>query len=247
MNIYGIIYKVTNVINGKVYIGQTTHTLARRKTQHLNAMKRKSYKLYQALLKHGPANFIWSKLDSAYNKEALNEKEIYYINEYNSFNKGYNMTEGGTNSIGAVGELNAMYGLKGSDHPAYGNILSEEARQKISASKKARKHTESAKRKMSETRKNSGMYVGANNPNYGKPRHNETKSKIATTLKGRFIGALNPNAKKYSIETPTGEIILIDCLASFCREHKLNPAHMVSCAKGNRNQHKNYKCSYLED
>ena len=92
-----IIYKITNLINQKVYIGQTTKSLEERMLQHRNAFvsHQKTY-LYGAMHKYGWDNFKFEVIDtSAQTKEELDNLERYYISKYNSMVEGYNMTEGG--------------------------------------------------------------------------------------------------------------------------------------------------------
>ena len=93
-----IIYKITNLINNKVYIGKTTKTIEWRFKKHCyDAKKNPNTKnhFHRALLKYGPENFIIEQIDSADTKIALNEKEQYWINYYRSIINGYNMTPGG--------------------------------------------------------------------------------------------------------------------------------------------------------
>ena len=99
-----IIYKVKNLINGKIYIGQTIRTLDQRKKDHFKHIRAGSnVYFHKALRKYGDNNFEWKIIDKAENIEELNDLEIRYIKEYNSFidyddSNGYNMTEGGMNS-----------------------------------------------------------------------------------------------------------------------------------------------------
>ena len=90
-----IIYKVTNKINGKVYIGQTTRTLEKRKWQHLNLARRgHNNHFYNAIRKYGEDNFTWEVLcDGIDNKELLNQLERYYITKFDSIKNGYNMID----------------------------------------------------------------------------------------------------------------------------------------------------------
>jgi len=97
--IFGIIYKATNIINGKVYIGQTVKALEKRISGHYsNARKNTtpgSY-FFKAIRKHGEGAFKWDVIDEADNPDELNQKEIYWISHYNSNGKGgYNLTDGG--------------------------------------------------------------------------------------------------------------------------------------------------------
>jgi group I intron endonuclease len=91
-----IIYRVKNKISGKVYIGQTIHTLEKRKDTHLKSIETGKSKFYRALKSYGVENFQWEVIDTATTKEELNQKEKNYIIEYNSIEDGYNMIEGGT-------------------------------------------------------------------------------------------------------------------------------------------------------
>ena len=95
-----IIYKITNRINGKVYIGQTIHTLEQRWKQHLkNARNGVKTHLYSAIRKYGEENFEPEIICSADTKEELNLLETHYIQEYNSIDVGYNMVDGGNNNV----------------------------------------------------------------------------------------------------------------------------------------------------
>jgi len=95
-----IIYKVTNKINNKVYIGQTTLSLDERRRYHYKESRRKNDTTYfhNALNKYHYEDFVWEILeDNIDNIDTLNEKEIYYISKYNSTdrNVGYNLKAGG--------------------------------------------------------------------------------------------------------------------------------------------------------
>lgn len=96
------IYKITNNINGKVYIGKSVDIKERWKKhkRNYNNIKKKSYNfsLYQAIRKYGLDNFSFEVVEEC-KREQLNEKEVYWIKEYQSYplslGKGYNMTPGG--------------------------------------------------------------------------------------------------------------------------------------------------------
>lgn len=92
-----IIYKSTNKITGKVYVGQTIHTLDKRIEGHIKESKLESNRPFMlAINKYGENNFIFETIDSANNLDELNDKEIYWINFYNSvLPNGYNVTGGG--------------------------------------------------------------------------------------------------------------------------------------------------------
>lgn len=91
------IYKIENKINGKVYIGQTIRGLNHRKNQHIQRFKscERDHKLYLAFNKYGMNNFVFEVIFCTFDKSYLNDLEIHFIKEYNSYNRGYNMTMGG--------------------------------------------------------------------------------------------------------------------------------------------------------
>lgn len=103
MEPFGVIYKATNLINGKVYIGRTVRDLKERKYAHIyRALNYNTpYKFHCALRKYGEDAFVWEVIDSATSHDELNEREIYWINKYNSFSaQGYNMSIGGDGRVG---------------------------------------------------------------------------------------------------------------------------------------------------
>lgn len=98
----GIIYKITNKINGKVYIGLTTVPLKIRwnghKTSARKAMRgEKNHPLYNAMSKYGIENFTIEEIAKTDNFVELGNLEREYIKKYNSTNRdfGYNITRGG--------------------------------------------------------------------------------------------------------------------------------------------------------
>lgn len=91
------IYKITNQINKKVYIGKTLETIETRWKKHIKDSKRERYEkrpLYAAFNKYGIDNFIIEEVEEC-SVEILNEREIYWIEYYRSFKNGYNATIGG--------------------------------------------------------------------------------------------------------------------------------------------------------
>lgn len=94
------IYKITNLINNKVYIGLSTNIKERWRAHRSRPFQKKShqynYYLYRAIRKYGLENFSFEVVEEC-QKEELGEKEIYWINYYHSNDEqfGYNRTSGG--------------------------------------------------------------------------------------------------------------------------------------------------------
>ena len=91
------IYKITNIINQKIYIGKTVLTPEERFSQHLRDSKKENINnrpLYKAINKYGEENFLLETIEEC-DYAILDEREIYWINYYNSFHYGYNATIGG--------------------------------------------------------------------------------------------------------------------------------------------------------
>lgn len=100
---YGKIYKITNTINNKVYIGQTIlDNPMHRWKEHYDAYKDKSKNtyLYRAMRYHGITNFVFQIIEKRIPYANINEREKYYIKQYKSNNPdyGYNLTLGGDTS-----------------------------------------------------------------------------------------------------------------------------------------------------
>lgn len=91
------IYKITNKINDKIYVGKTLDTIENRWREHKNDyQKRRNEKrpLYSAMRKYGIDNFFIEKIEEC-SIDEINSREIYWIKYYNSFKNGYNATKGG--------------------------------------------------------------------------------------------------------------------------------------------------------
>jgi len=167
-----IIYKITNQINGKIYIGKTESSIEKRLKGHHESAKRGSkYYFHSAIRKHGIENFIIEEIDSAEDSTRLLQLEQFYIKRENSIDPqvGYNMTLGGLGTAGykhteetkkklseaKIGEKNHMFGKTGEAHHNYGKELSDETKMKLSAA-----------------------LSGENNKLYGIPRSEKDKQAI---------------------------------------------------------------------
>lgn len=92
-----LVYKATNTISGKAYVGLTETTLAKRRARHYWDAKTKNTnrKFLNALNKYSPASWEWDILRECETVEELNDYEIAFIAQYDTFHNGYNSTTGG--------------------------------------------------------------------------------------------------------------------------------------------------------
>lgn len=88
------IYKITNTLNDKIYIGLTTKSIEKRFSQHCQK-KNNSRLISKAIKKYGKENFIIEEIDGANSISELNYKEQHYIHKFNSVKEGYNLASGG--------------------------------------------------------------------------------------------------------------------------------------------------------
>lgn len=189
----GYIYKIVNLVNNKVYIGQTTRTLEERYKEHLNHAKSNDRDglLYKAMNKYGLENFKISMLEEVDNNK-LNEREIYYIALYKATQKrfGYNMTEGGNGISSLPPEVEKLRAdkiskaLSGRKQPAdliekrtaklRGRKRTPEQRMRISLAHEGKSHkgTPCSEEKKEKLRK----------ANLGKKQSEETKQKRRLAL-----------------------------------------------------------------
>jgi group I intron endonuclease len=145
------IYKITNLINNKIYIGRTIQKLSYRWTQHKQSARNGcNFILHRAIRKYGVENFIFEQIDTAINLTELLKKESFYIKELNSLKpNGYNILEcdvQGPNFIpwNKGKKTSLLFDFKKFDRPSrsgtknsfYGKHHTEESLQKMSNSHK---------------------------------------------------------------------------------------------------------------
>lgn len=189
IEVYGVIYKITNKMNGKIYIGQTMHGFDK---IYNNDICNNSHNIHlkSSIIKYGINSFEFIKVfDVAFSQKELDIKEDIWINFYNSLdsNFGYNKRTGGnggklckesrlkiskSNKGKFKGEKNPQWGRRGELSPNWGKKHSLETRMKLSKARKNISYTEEAKLKMSESHK-------------GKKFSEETKKKMSEAHKDK--------------------------------------------------------------
>lgn len=151
-------YLVTNLINGKRYVGVTKGPVQVRWAEHVReASNSKRARLFhRAIAKHGPENFSVEHMASARNRADLAALEIILIKQEGTFwvtGNGYNLTIGGEGPRGAFVSDATREKIRLS---SLGRSLTEATKTKISAAATGRKHTAETKAKMSDARKAMG-------------------------------------------------------------------------------------------
>lgn len=153
----GYIYKITNTINGKAYIGISVYEPEKRRIKdHLSG--RGSRLIANAVKKYGKDAFAYEILEEKVFDEFLPDLEVAYIANYNTIApNGYNLTSGGDKH----------------------KKLSDETRLKLSELNKGKKHSAEHRRKNSESHK------GEKNHFFGKTHSEEARQKVSMANKSR--------------------------------------------------------------
>lgn len=199
-----IIYKTTNLINGKFYIGQDNKNNEKYFGSGLLITK--------AIKKYGINNFKKEILEFCSSKKELNEREIFWIEKLNSMNKeiGYNISKGGTGGklvdveakkgktyeeyygVERSNEIKLKFSQKRKGKPnVLKNITREEVNIKISEGNKGKERTEINKIKISDSLKNfykteEGKEQKENlrKIRLGVPKSEDFKNKVSEKMKG---------------------------------------------------------------
>jgi group I intron endonuclease len=135
----GLIYLITNTVNGKVYVGQTNRSLKKRWQAHCKAAQAgEPWALARAIRKYGKEAFTIAVLEAAA-VEDLGAAEIKWIEHYESFtdrSKGYNLTAGGEGGIRGYKHSEESKRLmaeanKGAKHYNFGGTILETTKQAL--------------------------------------------------------------------------------------------------------------------
>jgi len=172
-----VVYKLTNMVNGKIYVGQTVLPLERRWYSHVKKASAKSSMLIsRAIAKHGPQNFLCEILCTTEDKTHLDYLEKLWIKLLDARNTkvGYNLIEGGTggNIIESLPHKNEIYARRAASNT--GKKRSGESKKNILNGRKSRNHSESTKEKIRAARLGSRLSI-------------EVKNKISNKLVGRTL------------------------------------------------------------
>ena len=193
------IYKITSP-SGRIYIGQSQNIKIRWYDYKRLYNCKLQPKLYRSLEKYGPENHKFEIIEECL-LEQLDEREVYWINYYNSIKEGLNIKEGGIGgkhneetkqkiSKALKGKPREEWVKKKISEKIEGRIFKEEWKEKISNAKKGFKYSEESRIKMSNSSK-------------GKKRkfRNRYLSVLQYDLEGNFIKEWE-NTKKLIEELP---------------------------------------------
>lgn len=182
------IYKITNLINGKVYIGQSDR-LNERKREHFYRLERQTHSnehLQRAFIKYGKDNFKFEILEQT---NMLDERELYWLNEHGGLNsdKTYNLKDPKTKEWSDYIRIKQSRIMTSENNPNYGNKWTQEQKLKLSKERKGitleerigKEKADLAKKKMSKSQslrthpeevkdKIRQANVGEKNPMFGK-------------------------------------------------------------------------------
>jgi len=157
------IYKITNKINGKQYVGKTVKPILKRFISHCNSAKGGSNQIIcRAIKKYGKDSFLIEQIDTASTEKELFQKEIEWIKKLDTYNNGYNMTLGGE---GQSGRLHSI-----------------ETKLKMSKERRGRKVSEETKARLRL------LSIEYWNKNRGRKSSEETKAKISKNRTGINLG-----------------------------------------------------------
>lgn len=192
-NVYGYVYKVINILNNKIYVGQ------KKSTTFLTKYLGSGTLITKAVQKYGKNNFTVTVLQWCYSKEELNSAEIYWIDKLNArdLDIGYNIAKGGDVvgiphseetkkkiRMAQLGEKNHMYGKHWK--------MSEEGKEKIRKAQTGISNSMYGKHLTIEHRQKISDWLLKNSPMRGKHHSDQTKKKISESKKGTNTKEQNP-------------------------------------------------------
>ena len=109
MEVFGVVYLILNLVNGKKYVGQTVKTAAKRFNEHA----RQDSMIGRAIRKHGKENFRYGVIKSCASKSEMDYWEKFFIKTLKTKSpRGYNLTDGGGGCIGFAEEVLAKMSAK---------------------------------------------------------------------------------------------------------------------------------------
>jgi len=224
------IYRITNTINGKFYIGSAVN-LRKRKTSHFSELRRNQHGnliLQHAFNKYGPDAFTFEVIELVL-PMSLTAREQYWLDRYKPFGKrGFNIARVAGSCLGmkaspATREKLSAARRGNTNHT--GKKASPETCKLLSTIGLGRKHTPEHREKVRQSR-------------LGKKASPETLEKMRL---GRT------NTKALIVTAPDGTEQTIYGIRQFCKEHHLDRSNLMHVAKGSKMSHKGYKARFPDE
>jgi group I intron endonuclease len=131
LEVYGVIYGIENLLNHKIYVGQTIQKVIKR----INAHKcRTKQFIDKEIQEHGWKNFTWTVLEECYSRDELDAAEKFWIEKLQcKFPQGYNFTDGGYRNFRPIDEV-----CRRGSETRKGQKYSQERRDNISKGRKGK-------------------------------------------------------------------------------------------------------------
>ncbi len=243
---YHYTYKITNLINNKIYYGVRMCYCLPEKDSYWGS----GTIIKRAIKKYGKENFKKEIEKTFTTREEAELYEAKIVNEeFIEREDTYNLRIGGMNGFGSKlseeHKQKISESLKGELNPMYSKTHTKQAREKISKTHKGRILTKKHKDNISKVTK------GEHNGMYGKKHSKETIEKMSIshknmTEKTRQKIRESKCKHNYIITTPTGDSIITDNLKKFCRENNLDDGHMYKVLSGKCKHHKNYTVEFYK-
>ena len=249
-NITGYIYKIISP-NNKIYIGQTIN-ISNRKRKYKYKEFKGQLKLWNNSQKYNwiPEIEIIEECLCGLNKSFLNEREIYWITFYDSYNNGLNCNLGGNGNLGKIVSNETKEKLRltnlGKKHTQEskdkigkaneGKYISEETKEKIKNTKLKNpyKHSEDMKKFISECNK-------GNTKRLGKIHSEETKQKISKSKKG--IPTLHNSVKIICLNNNK----IYNSQSEAAKDLGISKGHISSVCLGKRKTTKGYSFKFYDE
>jgi group I intron endonuclease len=170
------IYVIRNSVDNRAYVGQTTD-FAQRKAGHVYSAKRGDHRpLYQAMREFGVDQFSFDIIEECNDPRIASQREEHWVTHFDSFNNGFNLTQGGGYHVGNKGRKFTEEHKKKISEAHKGKIVSDETRKKIGEASRDRVLSEETKRRIGEAQRRRQPRP---------PASEETKQKLSDALKGR--------------------------------------------------------------
>ncbi len=230
-----IIYKITNLINGKNYIGKQI----RYSKTYLGSGKL----ITLAIKKYGKVNFSKEILEECYSKKELNTQEVFWIKKLNSIRpNGYNIGKGGEGGDTFLNSNRKKEYKENSKNATYKLWKNPIYREKVLTARKGNKLSEETKKKISDSNKKpkseshkKALSLAWQKRKIQKPHTKETLEKMSNSMKGKNVGKY---IKIYQFKGPNGKIYTTSKgLVKFAKEFKKHPGSFRDLIQGKKTEY----------